>query len=201
MRSLALVALALVLAQEAFAQVPAEARRWKHEVTRQARVEWGIDAPVAAMGAQIQQESAWRPDARSPVGASGLAQFMPATAKWLAGAYSALGPADPDNPAWAIRAMARYDRLLYERVPAADECERMAFALSQYNGGSKYFDRARRLCSGDCDASRWFGNVELVDDGRSAGAWAENRGYPERILVELEPRYAGEGWPGEACQW
>lgn len=189
---------------KARAQVPPGAEPWKREITRQTRLEWGLDAPIATFAAQIEQESAFRADARSAAGAMGIAQFMPATAKWLAGAYSALGPADPLNPTWAIRALARYDLHLFARVRAANDCEQMAFALSAYNGGEKYRDRGIALCSNDdeelCDPSRWFGNVELVDDGRSLAAWKENRGYPTRILLVREPSYLKAGWGRGMCE-
>jgi hypothetical protein len=87
------------------------------------------------------------------VGAIGMAQFMPSTATWIAGVYPDLQPPAPTNPAWAMRALTQYDRHLYERiVPAADACERMAFALSQYNGGTT---------AGDVQACR-SGQVECV---------------------------------------
>lgn len=190
----------LLLPLSARGGVPSEASRWKHELTRQARLEWGLGAPVATFGAQLQVESGFRPDARSPAGALGLAQFMPATAAWLAGAYSALGPSDPLNPVWALRAMTRYDLYLYERVAAVNACERMAFALSAYNGGERYRDRAIALCSADCDPTRWFGNVELVDDGRSVAAWQENRAYPLKILFVREPEYVAAAWGRGMCE-
>lgn len=192
---------ALFQARAAHAQdVPAAAAKWKRDIVRQTRIEWGLDAPVATFAAQIEQESGFRHDARSPVGALGIAQFMPATATWIAGAYSALGPADPLNPQWAIRAMARYDLHLYERIPAAaNDCERMAFVLSAYNGGERFRDRGIAKCSGDCDPQRWFGNVELVDDGRAPAAWRENRGYPFGILYLRQPRYVIDGWGRGMC--
>lgn len=43
--------------------------------------------PVGIIAAQIQQESGWNPTAISPVGARGIAQFMPATGvEWLTAA-------------------------------------------------------------------------------------------------------------------
>ena len=35
--------------------------------------------PVSVVAAQLAQESRWNPDATSPAGAQGIAQFMPAT--------------------------------------------------------------------------------------------------------------------------
>lgn len=191
---------AVVTSGNARAQAPELAAKWKRDLIRQTRLEWGLDAPVATFAAQIEQESGFRPDARSPAGAIGIAQFMPATAAWIAGTYATLGPADPMNPAWALRALARYDLHLFERVTKAmNDCERMAFALSAYNGGEKFRDRGRAMCAGECDPSRWFGHVEWVHDGRDGGAWLENRGYPVRILWVREPVFVAAGWGRGMC--
>ena len=63
-------------------QPPQAAARYKLTLLREAHSQWGLDAPVAAFAAQVHQESGWRADAVSRVGARGLAQFMPATARW-----------------------------------------------------------------------------------------------------------------------
>jgi hypothetical protein len=65
------------------ATIPPQAKQHKALLIREARAQWGMDAPIATMAAQIHQESTWRDDAVSPAGAQGLAQFMPSTAKWL----------------------------------------------------------------------------------------------------------------------
>ncbi|WP_163769991.1 transglycosylase SLT domain-containing protein, partial [Proteus mirabilis] len=75
------------------------------DVIRNARLEWGLSAPVADFAAQLHQESGWRPDAISPAGAQGLAQFMPATADWISQLIPMLSSREPFNPAWAIRAL------------------------------------------------------------------------------------------------
>ncbi|MDO4769711.1 MAG: lytic transglycosylase domain-containing protein [Brachymonas sp.] len=88
LRRLIVVALlALGLAAQAQAQpvglqIPARAHQYRRVLTQQAYAQWGLDAPIAALAAQVHQESAWRPEAVSHVGARGLAQFMPATARW-----------------------------------------------------------------------------------------------------------------------
>ena len=53
----------------ALAQVPPAAQQHKRTLTRIAHSEWGLGAPVAVFAAQIHQESAWKPDAVSQVGA------------------------------------------------------------------------------------------------------------------------------------
>jgi soluble lytic murein transglycosylase-like protein len=187
-------------ALRARSKLPPDAEKWRRELTRSARLEWGMDAPVATFGAQIQQESSWRADATSPVGAQGIAQFMPSTATWLSGVKSSLGPADPLNPVWALRALVAYDKTLWEGVRAMDKCHRAAKTLSGYNGGSGWVQRDEALATKKgLDAGLWWGNVEIVNAGRSEAAWEENRHYPKRILYDLEPKYLAAGWEGGLC--
>ncbi|HIF3110312.1 TPA: transglycosylase SLT domain-containing protein [Salmonella enterica] len=180
------------------AEPPTAALKYRSDVIRSARVDWGLNAPVADFAAQLHQESGWNPAARSPVGAQGLAQFMPSTADWIAGIFPALSSREPYNPGWAIRALVSYDRWLWQRVTVPDGCERMAMTLSAYNGGPGWVDRDRRLArSRGLDDARWFGAVETVNAGRSAANWRENRRYPQRILHTLAPRYLS--WGGASC--
>ncbi|MGG6075185.1 transglycosylase SLT domain-containing protein, partial [Salmonella enterica] len=86
------------------AEPPTAALKYRSDVIRSARVDWGLNAPVADVAAQLHQESGWNPAARSPVGAQGLAQFMPSTADWIAGLMPHLAAREPYNPGWAIRA-------------------------------------------------------------------------------------------------
>ena len=60
----------------------------------------GVTAPLLA--AQLDAESGWNPNAVSPVGAQGLAQFMPGT--WTSEGVDGDGDGlrDPFNPAGAI---------------------------------------------------------------------------------------------------
>lgn len=119
MRSWLLALLVAVLPALTFAQEPPRvAMKYRADLVRSARLVWGLDAPVAVMAAQVHQESGWRPDARSAY-AHGLAQFTPDTAEWIAGQDAALAGADTGNPVWALRALARYDKWLYDRIPAA----------------------------------------------------------------------------------
>ncbi len=172
------------------AQPPQAALQYRDDVIRNARLEWGLSAPVADFAAQLHQESGWRPDVVSPAGAQGLAQFMPATADWISQLIPMLSNREPFNPAWAIRALVSYDRWLWQRVSAANDCERMAMTLSGYNGGLGWVQRDRRLASQKgLDSTRWFGHVATVNAGRNAASWRENRHYPQRILRELAPRY------------
>lgn len=181
--------------------LPPDASRYKRDLIRNARLEWGLDAPTATFGAQIHQESGWRANVVSHAGAQGMSQFMPATARWLEGVASHLGPSDPFNPAWAIRALVAYDRYLYERVDGLTHCERMAKALAAYNGGLGNLQAEEKAADArGIDTLLWFDGVERADAGRRSPAnFAENRGYPRRILRELEPRYRNAGWGIHSC--
>lgn len=172
------------------AEPPRAAVSYQRDLTRAARVVWGMDAPVALFGAQIHQESSWRIAARSPH-AAGLAQFTPDTAEWIGSAYAAeLAQPDPLNPAWAIRALVRYDRHLFDRITGkASPCDRWAFVLSAYNGGLGWVRRDEAMAlAGGADPARWWGGVENFSP-RAAWAIKENREYPRRILLQLQPVY------------
>lgn len=180
------------------AEPPAAAKPYRAEVIRTARVVWGMDAPVADFAGQFQQESGWNPAARSPVGAQGMAQFMPSTADWISQQFPALREREPFNPSWAIRALVQYDQWLWQRVSGRDNCQRMAFALSAYNGGLGWVNRDKKLATQrGLDAGVWFDAVATVNAGRSAANWRENRGYPQRILYQNAPRYLS--WGGANC--
>lgn len=183
------------------AQTPGEALQYRRDLMREARLIWGLNAPVATMAAQIEQESRWQVAAVSPAGALGLAQFMPQTATWIAGAYPALGPADPRNPRFALRALATYDKWLWDRVSAADDCHRAAKMLSGYNGGVGWVYKDEQLAgrSGLMPAL-WWGHVEKVNAGRAQAAWIENRAYSRGILLLREGRYIAEGWGRGLCE-
>ncbi|RLM31227.1 transglycosylase SLT domain-containing protein [Brenneria salicis] len=204
MRSLILLSLLLSACHTTpvLADIPTDARRYQSELTRNARTVWGLDAPVATFAAQIHQESTWKTNARSPVGAVGLAQFMPATSKWIAGIYpTELGANQPYNPAWAMRALVRYNLWHWQRVSAtASDCDRMAFTLSAYNGGLGWVQRDRKLAAtGGLDNSRYWDQVERVNAGRSAANFRENRGYPDRIIHRWQPLYVDAGWGLGVC--
>jgi soluble lytic murein transglycosylase-like protein len=179
--------------------IPAAAQQYRSVLIRAARVEGGLSAPVAVFAAQLEQESGWHPEARSWVGASGLAQFMPATARDLGRSRPDLGPANPINPGWALRALVAYDLDLRGRVRAATEGDAWAMALAAYNGGLTWVRRDAALAvRRGLDPLRWWGSVETVNAGRSAAAWRENRGYPRAILLKRQPKYLAWG-PGIDC--
>ena len=186
---------ALLWPAAALAQVPQEAQAYRSLLIRNARAVWGLDAPVATFAAQVHQESAWRPGVVSHVGAAGLAQFMPATSRWIAGLYPALADAQPYNPAWALRALVTYDQHLYALTPARySPQDRMWVALRGYNGGLGHW-QAEAASSGLARPTRAQVDAACGKARRAAVHCQENLGYPHRILLVLQPRYAAWG-PG-----
>lgn len=181
--------------------IPSDAAQYRRTLQRAAHAEWGLTAPVATMAAQVHQESRWQAQARSPMGAQGLAQFMPGTSAWMASLYPAvLGANQPFNPGWALRAMVAFDHWLYARNPARNDCERWAFVLAAYNGGQGWVNRDRRLASAKgADSLAWFGHVERHNAGRSASNFNENRHYPRAILLRWEPLYMAASWGMGVC--
>jgi hypothetical protein len=81
---------------------------------------WSVSATLLA--AQLQQESGFNPNAISPAGAQGIAQFMPDTA-------AAYGLTDPTDAAAAIDAQAHLMRDLLRQFGS------VALALAAYNAG------------------------------------------------------------------
>jgi soluble lytic murein transglycosylase-like protein len=182
------------------ADIPRAAFQYRDDLIRAARFVWGLEAPTATMAAQVHQESAWRERAQSSY-AAGLAQFTPATAEWISGVYRGeLADPDPFNPGWALRALVRYDRHLWERAGyAATDCDRWAFALAGYNGGAGWINRERRVTAAmNLDAARWWEHVE-TQCVRADWACRENREYPRRILYRHQPLYVAAGWGPGVC--
>ena len=186
-------------AQARIADVPPLLRM---AIQREAVRNFGLDAPVARLAAQVQQESAWNPKAASAY-AQGLTQFTPATAKWLPSICPAVGKPDPWDAQWSLRAQSCYMAWLAKRVTpyryagAMSACTRWAFAFRAYNGGEGWLNKERMAAQrGGADANDW----RAVESFRVRAGWAhkENIGYPRRILLTLEPAYLAAGWPGKA---
>ncbi len=95
----------------------------------------GITAPLLA--AQLEQESGWNPNAVSPVGAHGLAQFMPGT--WLGEGIDGDGDGvrDPFDPADGIASQASFMCKLFAAVTADRSLtgDPIDLALAGYNAG------------------------------------------------------------------
>jgi soluble lytic murein transglycosylase-like protein len=183
-------------AQQA-ALVPRAAQQYQLALRREAQLAWGLRAPVAAFAAQVHQESGWQPRATSQVGAQGMAQFMPATARWWCELHK-LSATDcqPTNPTWALRSLVGYDKYLYDRTPQHySHYDRLWVALRAYNGGLGHWKAEAAVAS---RVQKQFPTRQQADAAcgtarRSPVHCAENLGYPRRILVGLQPRYASWG--------
>jgi soluble lytic murein transglycosylase-like protein len=179
-------------------RIPELSQRYRRAVEHASAEQFGLNASPARLAAQLHAESGWRHDAESPY-AQGLAQFVPATARWLPEVCPAIGVFDPWDPMQSIEAAACYDRWLFDRTSGATECDRWAFTLSAYNGGEAWVRRdKRRASAAGADPARWFGHVD-AHSGRAAWAIKENRTYVVRILLHYEPAYIRAGWLGSAA--
>jgi soluble lytic murein transglycosylase-like protein len=189
----ALLAVALSLPTSAYADdvgIPRDAYRYQRELIGHARAVWGLSAPVATFSAQIHQESMWREEAVSRTGAKGLGQFMPATSKWISGVYPELGSNEPANPSWGLRALVRYDRFLWERqAHHATDCDRMAFALADYNGGAGWRMKRQRMSQ----APGAYAITAYINPGIHPMNQKENERYAPAILLRWQPRYLSWG--------
>ncbi len=106
--------------------------------------------------AQMYQESHFDPKARSWVGALGLMQVMPGTAKDL----KVADVTDPDQGVKAgVMLLQRYAKMF--DGPEVKEKDRLRFALAAYNCGPGHVFDARRLAADlKLDPNKWFKNVE-----------------------------------------
>lgn len=176
---------------------PNGARRWRSELVRAAHTVWGLDAPVPVFAAQVHQESVWRSDLVSRVGAAGMGQFMPGTASWWCRVNRMTSEqCRPRNPVWALRALVGYDRWIWDqigRAPGADEMDpysRMWATLRGYNGGLGHWQAEARSAR---SLDRLAVDAACGRAKRHRSHCRENLDYPQKIMVELQPRYATWG--------
>ncbi|KLV04471.1 lytic transglycosylase [Photobacterium aquae] len=128
------------------------------------------DLPVTTMMALARQESAMNVEARSPVGARGLMQLMPATAretaKKLGRNYQ--GKDSLFDPGVNIRLGSGYLKMMLERYD-----NNRIFAFAAYNAGPSRVTRWREQTDGRLDA---YAFIEAIP-------FNETRGYVQNILM------------------
>ncbi|TFH52806.1 peptidase P60 [Actinomyces viscosus] len=132
----------------------------------------------AAIAAQITQESGWQPQAKSPAGAQGIAQFMPATWKTVGRDGDGDGQADIMNPHDAIYSQGTLMcSLAAEMKQLLDsgkvKGEVLSLALAAYNAGS--------------GAVRQYGGIP---------PYAETQSYVEKITSMASQSQGGGGGDG-----
>lgn len=133
--------------------------------------------------AQLWQESRLRPEAVSPVGAAGLAQFMPGTWRDVARQLR-LPPGASPHQDIAIAAGAYYMATLMRGWSTArPQVRRLELAQASYNAGFGNIARAQRVCGGARDWADISPCLSRVT-GRHA---AETLGYV-RLIAEHRAR-------------
>jgi len=132
--------------------------------------------------AVMQVESAFNPYARSPKGAMGLMQLMPATARQ----YRVINPYNPNEN---VRAGVAYLRELLDRYQNNEE-----LALAAYNAGPNAVDRHGQTVPPYRETKNYVANIN-----RLAGTLAEARPSGPRIDKITEvidgrpvPRYTNQ---------
>jgi membrane-bound lytic murein transglycosylase F len=144
------------------------------------------------VAAQIYQESRFDPKTKSWVGAQGLFQIMPATARGL-------GIVDPTDPEQSIRGGLKYMLQLSKHYDdVTDPIERYRFALAAYNSGFGHVDDARKLArAAGKDAAVWknvaYWLLKLMDKKVAAKTrFGYCRGIePVDYVRHIDERYAG----------
>jgi soluble lytic murein transglycosylase-like protein len=135
------------------------------------------DVPVPFLVRLIWQESGFNQNAVSPVGAQGVAQFMPETA-------SERGLDDPFNPLQAVRASARMLRHLIDRFG------NLGLAAAAYNAGPK---RVQDWLARHGNLPQETRDYVQRITGLSAEAWASRNvsavalHAPEHAPCQVEP--------------
>ena len=115
-----------------------------------------------------EAESTFNPNARSPVGARGLFQFMPATAKEFG--LSTFFPDDRADPAKSARAAAQYLKQLHERFGD------WPLAIAAYNAGGGRVSRTLTK------------NNATTFTEISSALPSETRMYVPKVLATMEVR-------------
>ena len=158
---------------------------------------------------QVNQESGFNPNALSPAGAMGIAQFMPATAA----AYHL----DPWDPWQALDGMARYDldslrafwdwsHTIATRFGGNRNAYAWGLALAAYNAGGGATSKAaawadgRNWNRGPWTWLWWFGesNQTFYYVPDILGCEAPGTQLPVTALVEDVPQYVATGYDSQA---
>jgi membrane-bound lytic murein transglycosylase MltF len=133
----------------------AEVRKYFEKYATEYQFDWLM------LAAQGYQESGLDQSIKSPVGAIGVMQVMPTTAKDRNVAIGDIHIVENN-----IHAGVKYMRFLvnqYFDEPGIDKLNRHLFAFAAYNGGPNRIARLRReTAARGLDPNKWFNNVELL---------------------------------------
>lgn len=129
---------------------------------------------------QLYQESGLEPQAISPAGARGIAQFMPKTWDEISKKMGLPWNATPFGAYYAIPACCFYMRELYDKWTAPrPEADRYALALASYNAGFGNLLKAQSLAGGVSDYASIINKLDRVTGFENA---RETRTYVDRIF-------------------
>lgn len=198
LKALAVLGLAAVcLCVQAACPPPAmTAPKFRAPLTREAQFVFGLNAPVPALAAQIEQESGWCPSVTAWDNGRGLAQFMDGTKDQVVKLFPELtSGADPYNPLWAIRALVRYDHWISQRMKGEDLCQLWGATLKGYNAGPGFPMQAQRASP---RPGVWFGVTEHTPTKQSPRNFEYSRMYPRWILLKRQGHY--RTWGNYICE-
>jgi hypothetical protein len=133
------------------------------ELIAQAAKQHGVRPELLA--ALLNQESGFNPQARSGVGAQGIAQFMPGTAKGMG-----VNPWDPKS---AIPGAAQYLHNSIKKFGSED------YALASYNGGGGAVDHFKK-----------HGGI-YYNPKAPGNSWANQTGHYVKAILGAAPQFAG----------
>lgn len=161
------------------------------EIIRQVSDKYNLDWRLLA--SLIYQESNFKPDARSWVGAYGLMQLMPTTAD-MYGIDTTSSPAEQIDA--GVKFLHWIDRNLPDEI---EEEERLKFILASYNAGIAHVFDARRLAEKfDKNPNIWTDNVDYYLLNKSKPKFYRDSvvqyGYcrgeePYNFVIEILERY------------
>src|ERR1700680_890957 len=126
--------------------------------------------------AVVQVESAYNPNARSPKGAKGLMQLMPAT-------ISRFGVANPYNPVENVRAGVAYLRQLLNRY---DDNEQLA--LAAYNAGPGAVDKYGENVPPYRETQNYVSRINRIAGAKTAGAASRPRTQIYTLIKIIDGR-------------
>ncbi|MBP2152713.1 MULTISPECIES: murein transglycosylase [Erwinia] len=131
----------------------------------------GKSIPISYAMAIARQESAWNPKARSPVGASGLMQVMPATAQHTVTKFSIPGYSNSSQLLDAetnIQIGTQYLESVYQQFG-----QNRIFASAAYNAGPSRVRTWQGNSAGKLDAVAFIETIPF----------SETRGYVKNVLA------------------
>jgi membrane-bound lytic murein transglycosylase F len=128
------------------------------------------------LAAQIYKESNFNSNSKSWMGAIGLMQVLPSTAKQYSFQIHNLD--DPSSNLLAgVRHLDYLHKYWVKSIPNADSLELIKFTLASYNVGQGHMEDARRLAEKyDLNPDIWYDNVEKM---------IINKSYPKYYTDEV----------------